>query len=106
MGLNDILAGSENNKKPNNQSKNTTKIETKKSVQHAFTIRHDVSTKVLLDRIQRVKELTTPNARSISQGSIIREALNLLAKDIDFNKLEKKYSEFLSHITEDEILKK
>jgi glutamate synthase domain-containing protein 2 len=74
-----------------------------KEVQHSFTIRHDVSTKVLLDRIQRLKDLTTLAAK-LSQGAIVREALELLAKEMEYGKLERKYADFLAHISEDSVL--
>ena len=57
----------------------------------------------MLDRIKKLKELTTPTSKSLSQGSIVREALELLAKDMDYDKLAKKYSEFIEHINEDSV---
>lgn len=101
MGLNDLVK-----QKGEERKKKQPKKATDKAVQHSFTVRHDVSTKVLLDKIQRIKELTTPNAKNISQGSIICEALELLAVEMDFKKLQKKHAEFLSHINEESILKK
>jgi len=75
-----------------------------KSTQHAFTVRHDVATKVLLEKIKRIKELTEPKEKSSSQGSIVGEALQLLAKKMNLEKLEKQYSKFLKHINEDSVL--
>lgn len=100
MGLNDLLPQQQGQNKAASK-KNTKK--TNKERQHSFTVRHDVSTKVLLDRIQKLKELTTPGVKGISQGSIVREALELLAKDMDYDKLAKKYSEFVAHINADNI---
>ncbi len=49
------------------------------------------------------KDLTTPAAK-LSQGAIVREALELLAKEMEYGKLEKKYADFLAHISEDSVL--
>ncbi|MDC6367231.1 MULTISPECIES: hypothetical protein [Flavobacteriaceae] len=107
MGLNDLLPENRGNK-PNKPQREKGKPgrKPKKEPQHTFSVRDDVSTKVLLEKIQKIKELTTPGVKSISQGSIIREALELLAKEMDFPKKEKKYAEFLEYINADSILKK
>ncbi|TXN37733.1 hypothetical protein FVB32_05440 [Flagellimonas hymeniacidonis] len=101
MGIENLLPP--NNSSSQNPKKRGPKTTTPKEKQHTFTVRHGVSTKVLLDRIQKIKELTTPGADNISKGGIIREALELLAKDMDYAKLEKKYAEFVQHISEESI---
>ena len=102
MALNDLLTQNKGNKKNQKNSEKSVKASSKE-VQHSFTLRHDISTKVLLDRIKKLKELTTPTSKSLSQGSIVREALELLAKDMDYDKLAKKYSEFIEHINEESV---
>jgi len=94
-GLNELLG----NKGANNSNK-------PKIAQHSFTVRHDVETKVLLDKIKRLIELTDPTATNVSQGSIVRKALDLLAENMGYDKLEKKYSEFLAHINTESVLNK
>jgi len=102
MSLDDLLP-------QNRGKKNSTKATTDKSnrrpgrpgkdkPQMNITIRHDVSTKVLLEKIQKVRELTEP--QKVSQGDIVREALNLLAEQMDLPKKEKKYAQFMRFIEE------
>ena len=101
MGLNNL---STENKSGTIKSKKEKSVKANpKEVQHSFMVRHDVYTKVLLDRIQRLKDLTTPAAK-LSQGAIVREALELLAKEMEYDKLEKKYADFLAHISEESVL--
>lgn len=103
MALKDIIASNDNGSEtPKKRGPKTTIT---KETQHTFTVRDGVSTKVLLDRIQKIKELTTPGAGNISKGGIIREALELLSKEMGYKNLEKKYSEFLAHIDENFVLK-
>lgn len=103
MSLDDLLAKNKGKRGVKAPQKEKSVKTNSKEVQHSFTVRHDVSTKVLLDRIQRLKDLTTPAAK-LSQGAIVREALELLAKEMGYDKLEKKYTDFLAHISEDSVL--
>jgi len=107
MGIQDLMPQKPGTKISNNNNpKKVAKInDKKKETQHTFSIRHDVSTKVLLDRLQKVKTLTTPTKKTITRGTIIREALELLAKNMDYSKKEKKYFEFLEHINSKTVLK-
>lgn len=102
MGLEDLLPQQNGQNKKRPQKKN--KIKSVRESQHSFTVRHDVSTKVLLDRILKLKELTTPGAHNITRGSVVREALELLANEMDYVKLEKKYADFIAHIDNSSIL--
>lgn len=85
MGLNDLLAGNEN--RSSKPTKKVVKVETQKEEQYAFTLRHKKSTKVLLDRVYEVKKEFSDNP---SRADIVREALDLLAKKIKLEQLEKK----------------
>lgn len=67
-----------------------------KEQQISFTIRSEASTKSLLMKIQKVKQLTVPG--STSQGDVIKEALELLAKKMKMTEMEKKYAKFLEKL--------
>lgn len=75
------------------------------SVQHAFVVRHDVSTKVKLDRMQVVLQLARKE-KKISHGNLVREALDALGEKVGYDKLEKKYWELIDYIDADYVLKK
>lgn len=68
--------------------------------QYTFSIRHDKSTKVLLDKIRKIQELTNPAAGRISLGDVVRQGLDLLANEIDLPKQEKNYAQFMKFIEE------
>ncbi|AWX44801.1 hypothetical protein HME9304_01806 [Flagellimonas maritima] len=103
MGLNDLLAKNQgDNKQKGNGADNgkSTKgpgrpVE-KKEPQVTFTVRGPQSTKTLLLKIQKIKELTEPN--KVSQADVIREALELLSKKIKLLEKEKQYAKFLENI--------
>ena len=102
MSLDDLLPQNRGKKTSNKRTKNESKRGPgrpgKDKPQMNITIRHDVSTKVLLEKIQKVRELTEP--QNVSQGDIVREALNLLAEQMEMTKKEKKYPQFMKFIEE------
>ncbi|MEM1001252.1 MAG: hypothetical protein AAGH46_01225 [Bacteroidota bacterium] len=61
-----------------------------------FTIRAETSTKTLLKKLVKVKELTVPG--TTSQGDVVKEALELLAKKMEMPEMEKKYAKFLENL--------
>ncbi|MEM6863576.1 MAG: hypothetical protein AAF575_00275 [Bacteroidota bacterium] len=59
-----------------------------------ITFSHLVSTKDLLDDLVWLKSFKI-DEKDLTQGDVIREALELLAKEIDYEKLRKKYADKL-----------
>jgi hypothetical protein len=102
MSLDDLLPQNRgNNKQKKSSSKDDSKSPGrpgKEIPQLTFSVRHDVSTKILLDKIQKIMELTEP--QKVSQGDIVRQALNLLAEELELPKKEKKYTQFMKFIEE------
>lgn len=62
----------------------------------SFTVRGDEGTKTLLDNLQWLKQYVVTK-KPISQADVVQEALELLAKEMDYEKLKKKYSADLEH---------
>lgn len=107
MSLKDLLP--ENNqggKKPSKKTNPTKEVKAKPGrpgkpeTQYTFSIRHDLSTKVLLDKIQKIQELTNPAVGRISHGDVVRQALELLAKEMNMPKQEKTFTQFMKFIEE------
>lgn len=67
-----------------------------KEEQVSFTVRSEASTKTLLMKIQKVKQLTVPG--KTSQGDVIKEALELLAKKMKIDEKEKEFAKFLKDL--------
>ncbi|MEM7552310.1 MAG: hypothetical protein AAF363_21675 [Bacteroidota bacterium] len=63
-----------------------------------FTISHDAGTKELLDDLQWLKQYVV-DRQPVSQGDIVREALEELAKKWNYAKLKKEYAEDLANAT-------
>lgn len=64
----------------------------------SFTVRSDEGTKNLLDDLQWLKQyVVTKNP--VSQADVVQEALELLAKEMDYGKLKKKYAADLADAT-------
>jgi hypothetical protein len=71
-------------------------ITIKKPKQRAFTISHDEGTKKMLDNIQWLEQFVI-SRKPISQGDIIHQALQLRAKEMDYEKLIIEYAEDLEN---------
>ena len=70
----------------------------KKPKKVSFTVRHEAETKRLLDELQWLKQFVITK-KPVSQGGIIREALELLAEQMDYDTLKNKYAGELADIT-------
>lgn len=70
----------------------------KKPKRVPFTVRDVASTKQLLDDLQWLKQIVV-DKRPISQGDVVREALQLLAKKMNYDKLKEEYAEDLANAT-------
>ncbi len=70
----------------------------KKRKRVAFTVRDWPETKELLDDLQWLKQFVV-DKKSVSQGDVVREALDLLAKKMKYDKLKEEYAEELANAT-------
>lgn len=103
MSLQDLLP---QNQKGDNKKNKTSKgrsqsgpgrrIE-KEEPQMVLTVRTAESTKELLLRIQNIKKIIDKD-KGPSQGDLVREGLELLAKKIQLEEKEKEYAKFLKEI--------
>ncbi len=97
-GLGHLLAKNQSNPrnmKSTSEKKGVGRPKSKED-QVNFTIRTASSTKSLLMKIQKVKQLTVPG--TTSQGDVITEALELLAKKMKMSEKEKDYAKFLKDL--------
>lgn len=96
-GLDDILLGGKKNIPVNKKKKIKLNFEKEPSLGNQVSVNfsHDASTKKLLDDIVWLKKFVV-DMKEASQGDIILEALELLAKKIDYKNLRVKYAEQLA----------
>ena len=105
MSLKDLLSdnqkGNQKKKqKPTSKSRSTGQVGRpieKDEPQLNLTIRTGVSTKELLLRIQKIKNLAASDNKP-SQGDLVREGLELLAKKMKLDEKEKDYAKFLDEL--------
>lgn len=96
-GLDDILAGGNKNK-PITEKKIIKPVfekEDSSGNQVMVNFSHDASTKKLLHDLVWLKKFVV-DMKEASQGDIIKEALELLAKKIDYKSLKIKYADQLA----------
>ncbi len=63
----------------------------KKTKKISFTLRSDQDTKSLLDDLQWLMQYVITK-KPVTQADVVREALTVLAKEMDYAKLKKKYA--------------
>ncbi|WP_421805741.1 hypothetical protein [Flagellimonas sp.] len=104
MGLNDLLPQNQKgkNKKSTSSSDGTKRKgpgrpKEKEDPQINFTVYSSESTKELLLRIQDIMSKT--ENRKVSQGDLVREGLELLAKEMNLEERERKYAKFLKDMS-------
>ncbi len=79
------------------EEKTGAKTAKKKGNSISITVSHEKSTKQLLDELVWLKQYVI-DQKAVTQGDIVREALELLGKEIGYDKLRKKYADKLADV--------